>query len=103
MLIPPSFSAGKSPIGVLLWDPSTPYIHLCVSSLSYHILCGHLGFGKNQGIYVINLVIECLFHLLNCLYVFMPIECLVVGLQMRRWKTWEDQTKTVEYQYSHGM
>ena len=27
---------------------------------------------------------------------------LVFGLQMRRWKAWEDQTKTIEYQYSHG-
>ncbi|KAL5974973.1 hypothetical protein ACLOJK_031649 [Asimina triloba] len=86
----------------LLWEPLTStYSSGARRSLaSYADKCGkgHVPLVSTYGIHQLHIFIFVLavFHVLYC------IITLALGrLKMRRWKVWERETKTVEYQFSH--
>ncbi|CAM8920371.1 unnamed protein product [Rhodiola kirilowii] len=59
---------------------------------------GQVAFVSSYGIHQLHIFIFvlALFHILYC------ILTLALGtIKMRRWRRWEDETKTIEYQYSH--
>lgn len=104
------YFSGQSCICICIWDSSAPYIHICFSYLSCPLLLIYLGFGKNKGKKTIIITILktkislsfcfcfcCLAHLCGL------INGLLVWLrQMKKWKAWENETKTIEYQYYNG-
>lgn len=89
------------------------------------VLQGQVSFISAEGIHQLHIFIFVLavFHVLYCVltyafarakvslcnYFFTPLSLYVSlsyslfgHMQMRSWKTWEKETKTAEYQFSHG-
>jgi hypothetical protein len=94
-----AYFAGKSGLHVCICDSPAPCIHLRLGRFSCAFLHTHPGFGQNEGTLLPFLLLWRSINSssLNC----SDSKCLF-ELQMRRWKVWENETRTLEYQYHNG-
>ena len=85
---------GQGTTGFSIWDTPTPYLHFCIGTCSCYLLYCHLRLWNTKG----NLHLVLSEQIVAVFFNFSKI----ILLQMRQWKAWEDETKTVEYQYYNG-
>ena len=97
-----AYVSGKSCPCIIIWYPPAPYFHLRTSSCSCALLHNYLFHRQNQGTAILPFV-----YFFSQMLVCFPfsdgsISSILLEMQMRKWKAWEDETKTLEYQYHNG-
>jgi mlo protein len=61
---------------------------------------GKVAFVSAYGMHQLHIFI---FVLAVCHVIYCIVTYALGKTKMRRWKKWEEETKTIEYQYSHGI